>query len=490
VELNSNFLIRYKYILIPLYLITVTVFISCLFYGRAYDDPFITYRYAQNLAKGLGFVYNPGLRVQSTTSPLFTLIFAALYFIWRDIPHLAIILGAFSLASGAIFLWMLSISWQTPIVGWAGLLLYPSFPLLLSTLGSETPVYLAFCLGAYAFYSQRQYDLTAIFAAFAVLTRPDGALVPVILAADYLIRFRKPIPWKSIAIFLLLTLPWFIFAWIYFGSPIPVTLAAKQQQGGMAISQKFAPGLTTIIKPYTLSWFYWFEALLALIGVVYMVLRARIWLILIAWTGLYFTAFSLLGVSRYYWYYAPLIPGFVVLTGLGITALAKLIDGIQSRYMLRPGGIPHISFLMSIGVIAVLFLGRGIGVERSLQWADTRLPIYRATGKWLKANTPNDAEVATLEVGIIGYYAERPIVGFAGLILPEVGKQLTLESNYEDAALWALSRYHPEYLVLHAGHFPRLEQGYVNDHCQAVQRFEGETYGYGGDLNIYFCDQE
>jgi len=124
------------------------------------------------------------------------------------------------------------------------------------------------------------------------------------------------------------------------------------------------------------------------------------------------------------------------------------------------------------------------------KWVDTRLPIYRATGEWLITNTPNDTRVATLEAGIIGFYEERPIVGFAGLILPEVVKQLTFESTYEDAALWALSRYHPEYPVLHTGHFPRLEQGYVNDHCQAVQRIDGESYGYGGDLNIFYCSQE
>jgi hypothetical protein len=323
-----------------------------------------------------------------------------------------------------------------------------------------------------------------------LFTRPDGALVPIILAADYLIRIRKQIPWKSIAIFLLLTVPWFLFAWVYFGSPIPVTLAAKQQQGGMAISQKFAPGLLTIVKPYSLSWFYWFEALLALIGFVYMVLRARIWLILIAWTGLYFIAFSILGVSRYYWYYAPLIPGFVVLTGLGITAIAKLMGGIQSRYETHIVQLAPIPIIISIGIIAILSLGRITSIKRLQQWSDTRLPIYRATGEWLKTNTPNDAKVATLEVGIIGYYAERPIVGFAGLILPEVGKLLTFENTYEDAAQWALSRYHPEYLVLHTGHFPGLEQGYVNDHCQAVQRFDGESYSYGGDLNIFYCSKE
>ena len=65
-------------------------------------------------------------------------------------------------------------------VGWAGLLLYPTFPLLLGTLGSETPLYLAFCLSAFAFYARKKYSLTAICVALAVLTRPDGILVAFI----------------------------------------------------------------------------------------------------------------------------------------------------------------------------------------------------------------------------------------------------------------------------------------------------------------------
>ena len=70
----------------------------------AYDDPFITYRYAENLAQGKGFVYNPGERVLSTTTPLFTLLLALLSKVWADLPALAHLVGAFSIAAGAIFL--------------------------------------------------------------------------------------------------------------------------------------------------------------------------------------------------------------------------------------------------------------------------------------------------------------------------------------------------------------------------------------------------
>src|SRR5437016_10847074 len=40
------------------------------------EDFYITLRYAENLAHGHGFVYNPGERVLGTTTPLYTLYLA------------------------------------------------------------------------------------------------------------------------------------------------------------------------------------------------------------------------------------------------------------------------------------------------------------------------------------------------------------------------------------------------------------------------------
>src|ERR1700682_2995626 len=42
-----------------------------------FDDAYITFRYAANVARGFGLVFNPGERVLGTTSPLFTFILAA-----------------------------------------------------------------------------------------------------------------------------------------------------------------------------------------------------------------------------------------------------------------------------------------------------------------------------------------------------------------------------------------------------------------------------
>ena len=466
--------------LVLLYVSLVTASLYLAYSHWAYDDPFITYRYAQNLASGNGFVYNPGERVLSTTTPLFTLLLAALVPFWGDLPHLANLISALSMAIGGLFLWDLAHTWKTPWVGWVGLLLYPFFPLVVTTFGSETPLYLALCLGAFAFYARRRYNLAAGLAAIAVLARPDGILVPILLAVDYWIRVRRPIPWTAIWIFLGLLVPWFLFAWIYFGSPLPVTLAAKQHQGAMAISQRFAPGLLTVLSPYLKHWYFWVEIVLAWLGVIWMFWRARIWLLFLSWTALYFLGYTVLGVSRYFWYYAPLVPGFLAAAGLGISA----IFDVWTNH--RPSSARILRWAC-LGAIVILAIGQGVHLWRMRSVSNPRLMAYMAVGEWLQENTPLSARVGTLEVGAIGYYAQRPIIDFAGLIQPEVAAHIDRETTYADSALWAVERYHPEYLVLHAGVFPELEQGYAAQKCRIVKEISGASFGYNQNLTIYDC---
>jgi hypothetical protein len=393
---------------------------------------------------------------------------------------LANLIGAVSVALGGLCLWDLSRSWKTPAVGWAGLLLYPTFPLLLSTFGSETPLYLALCLGAFVFYARQRYALTAICASLAILARLDGILVAIMLGAHYLLaemrlsRASRKVPWLAVSLFLIIFLAWVAFSWAYFGSPVPVTLVAKQSQGSMAISQRFAAGFLTVLRGYN-TWPYWLEAALAGLGVVFILWRARPWLLLLAWTVLYFAAYSVLGVSRYFWYYAPLVPGFIVLVGLGLAALnvKRLTFNLQH-------------WLTVVGMLLFLTIQLS-GAWNMRHNLDQRYSIYRAAGEWLATHTPPDATVGSLEVGIIGYYAHRPMVDFAGLIQPEVAGQMGIESTYEDTAIWATEHYSPKYLALLQGVFPRLEQGYTAGHCQPIQTFLGRDYNFSRDLIIYDC---
>lgn len=470
-------LARYPYVLGLIYIFVIGGLCYTSLSHYAYDDPFITYRYARNLRDGLGYVYNPGERIQSTTTPLFTLLLALAGSVWPDLPRLAILIGAISLAAGGLLLWDIARSWKTPLAGWASLFLYPTFSLLLFTLGSETPLYLALCLAAIAFYLRRRYHLAAALSALAALTRPDGILLAAVLAADYIFLVRKPIPWRAALVYLGLTLPWLIFAWIYFGSPLPVTLAAKQHQGALAISQPFASGLLMILRTYTNQWYHGIQLALFLLGAAAWVRRPGRWGLLVIWSAAYFAAYSLLGVTRYFWYYAPLVPAMVAVTGLGVHAICKYL-ALRSR-LAQP-------------VIVVLLLTVSLAQANTL-WGlrgfkDTRAAVYTAIGAWLQANTPAEASVASLEVGIIGYYAERTMIDFAGLLHPDVASRLTPGGTYDIAAQYAVEHYQPDYLVIRKGDFDDLRRSIgKNDACHVVEHFAAEQYDIAGNFNIYAC---
>ncbi len=461
------------------------IIIVILFLGFsrwAYDDPFISYRYATNISRGLGFVYNPGEQILSTTTPLFTIILALGGLLTTDLHILATAIGVISLAVGGLFIFDLAKTWKTPIVGWTGLLLYPTFPLVVSTLGSETPLYLALCLGTFALYARNHYLTAGVIGTLAALTRPDGILVLLILVIDYLIRQRKSIPWKTVLVSSGILIVWVLFASFYFGSPIPMTLFSKQQQGLMAISESFSRGLLTILSSYT-SWPYFVEVILSLVGLIYAVSKRRIWLIILIWPGVYFIAYSLLGVTRYFWYYAPLIPGFVIAVGLGLTTISDYL-----KYVIREKKSQlNLQVLIPAIFLIVFFAAQGRSLWQMSQYNDPRLGIYRAVGEWLRDNTLPDEMVGSLEVGIIGYYAQRPMVDFAGLIQPVVAEQFNRNSTYENAALWAIENLSPQYIVLHDGLFNHVENELAENNCEVVKKYDGDKYSYPWNLNIYDC---
>lgn len=482
-------------VFVLVYLIVVSVTLYALFWRWRYDDPFITYRYADNLARGLGFVYNPGERVLSTTTPLFALLLALLRSFTPDLAAIANATGAVSIAVGSVCLWSLGRGWRLPLVAWSGLLLYPTFVVLVITISSETPPYLALSLAAFAFYQRRRWIACAVCCASATLMRGDGVLVAFVIASDFVVRVWRvhrgdtirslasnSALWRAVAVFAVITLTWFAFATLYFGAPLPATLAAKQHQGGMAVSQLFAPGLlSTVVQWYGGLLQHRIEAALAAVGLIYGVLRRSGALIIVAWAVVYFIAYAVLGVSSYFWYYTPLVPGFIVLVSLGLTALAEGVTQLSNRLQL--------GWLLSGGVLMTLTTMQLAHAPVLANQPDSRYAIYRAAGEWLRNATQPSDSVGTLEVGIIGYFAQRPMIDFAGLIQPAVAQRLTREATYDDAALYAVERYQPDYVVVLEGGLPRLTREYVQPQCDLKERLLGQKYEFSADLLIYRCNR-
>src|SRR4030043_1437307 len=105
----------YLHVFVLLLTTVQIIFLIWRFSSWYYDDPFISYRYAWNLIHGVGFVYNLGERVLSTTTPFFTILLAGFGFIWSDLPKIAALLGClFTGLSGLIF-WDLARQWKINI---------------------------------------------------------------------------------------------------------------------------------------------------------------------------------------------------------------------------------------------------------------------------------------------------------------------------------------------------------------------------------------
>jgi hypothetical protein len=467
--------------LLPIFFaLLLTVSLVYLFRSWSYDDPYITYRYAQNLIAGKGFVYNAGEKILSTTSPLLGLFLALVGFVWPNLPQAAEILGCIGLGASGYLIYSLCRSWDLPYAAWVGLFLLPIFPLATDTISSETPLYIAFGLAALLSYTKKKYLLTALFCSAIIFTRPDGILLPIVLALHYLVFIRGSIPWKAVMLFCVLNLIWWGGIWIYFGSPLPITLFAKQQQGVMTISQKFAPGFLTILDSYRQRWYFVVEAILALIGLAFLLQKHNVGLLLVAWTALYFVAYTVLGVTRYFWYYAPLVPGFIFLVGSG---LQTIID--KARILTKP--LPSKGFAsLQAFLIIVLLIPHFIDLSKAPSRVDRRVKIYREVGVWLDKNTPTESSVGALEVGIIGYYSKRTIIDFAGLLQPEVAEQMRYNSSYQDTATWAVSHYKPDYVVLQTRGFPDLENMLMRQ-CTQEAYFKASQYDAPSDLIIFHC---
>jgi hypothetical protein len=109
-------------------------------------------------------------------------------------------------------------------------------------------------------------------------------------------------------------------------------------------------------------------------------------------------------VSRYFWYYAPLVPGIIACVGLGAASVV-LIAQYTTRFVLRhyqdifrSTHMKTTALVLTFILIAVLAVFQVKDLNRIRQHVDSRIHIYRAVGEWLQSNTNVDAKIGTLEV--------------------------------------------------------------------------------------------
>ena len=204
--------------------------------GIVLEDALITYRFAENLALGNGFAFNPGERVLGTTTPLFTVLLALLGLVFGPdrIPVASVVVSILAAAGCAAFLYATLRVWslgeRAATLAALAFVLHPD--VLWSTAGGmETALVLFFMAASLWALSVGRGALAAACAGLLVLTRPDGLIWALAILGALAFEKRRAVL-RDVAIFAAVILPWIVFATLYFGSPVPQSLVAKSVTAG------------------------------------------------------------------------------------------------------------------------------------------------------------------------------------------------------------------------------------------------------------------
>lgn len=428
------------------------------------DDAYITYRVARNLANGLGPVFNPGERVLSITTPGYMLLLAASSLWSQNFETLALVWNGLALlALGGLLIdaSRAGVDQRSPalaaLAAAVAVAIVLANPLLSASVGMETPLYLAALLAVFAAYrrawqhpagEQRWLLAAAAAAAIAFLLRPDGALAGLVVGAHWLVT-RRRVPWGALALGLLLALPWVLFAWGYYGSPLPNTLAAKISQGLPDRSSQWGQQLWSVGREWVGA--NPLAALLAVVGAALAVRRPaapitpdqRVRRLMLAWAALYIGFHVALRVRGYYWYYVPLLPVLALLAGDGAAGVVRWLAR-------QPGPAWRIARTLAVaGLLVALFYPTAVAMRdlTAPEPPGQRQMAYQRSGLLLREMCQQQGHepVGMTEIGVLGYVSDCRVLDFSGLLQPEIAH---LRLPAEDKMAWAIKAHAPPLLVL------------------------------------------
>jgi hypothetical protein len=386
--------------------------------------------------------------VLGTTTPLYTLLLAGLAGLsgQQNYPSLALLVNAAADAAGCAALAALAAALSgRRSVGLAAALLWAIAPMSVTFAigGMETSVFvLLLTLSALA-YVRGRTRWAAASGALVLLTRPDGALLVAPMIAGLVAQRARErrFPWAEAGVFLALLAPWAVFASLYFGSPIPNSIAAKT----LAYRLPAEAALVRLMQHYGTPFFehevlgrYWplaglilYLTLSLLGGVAILRRRPSAWPVVI-FPAVYFIAYAAANPLIFRWYLAPPLPIYFILILAGIQRVGEDLG----RVLRRPDGGRWANVVLG-GVTAVFValslrawtLNPDHGPSRPapvMAWHQLEL-IYTEIGEQLAAQAGPQTVVAAGDVGALGYYSGARILDTVGLMSPVAAQYYPLD---------------------------------------------------------------
>ncbi len=379
--------------------------------GFAADDAFITFRYAENIAFGRGFVYNTGSPVLGTSSPLFTLVLSFFALVKIGVVHGALLvsLAASGVTAALVYRFAERLRfgnlWVVPV------LLYVLWPRLLpaETSGMETAFFTMLVMTAlyYRLALKPYYALAA--ATLSAVTRPEGGFLLLLIMIDAIYRYRYL--WRRfVAIPAAIVIPWVAFATWYFGSPVPHSITAKLALYGAAGAGTPLERVSYLLglgQPYG-----WLLVVMVLIGARWLRKTQAFGGLELIWLAGMVGLYTFSTTKMFFWYPAPLYPLLLLFASAAVAAVFYRFNAVDER---RNNLVPVISLVVIVGLGAV-----DIGNVR--RWRDQQERIdntHRAIAWHIRTRSQEWEEIAAEDIGYIGYYSQRRILDRDGLVSPE-----------------------------------------------------------------------
>jgi hypothetical protein len=435
----------------------VILLMSFVYWDVQQDDSYIFYSYAQNIVNGQGYVFNLGERVNATTSPLYTLLLSGGYLLFRflsfvTIPLIGHAISAISLFILCIFLMGTFSSEKDTVYPFVLPLVFLTIPLIPPAIGMETFLALMLAMMCIYFYVRGRLLAASLACSCAVLARPDMVLLAGIMVSYDFIRYRRFPAIKMMIVFLSPVLVWLTFSLVYFGDPLPTSLAAKlaQTEAGLwGSGPVFFNELWTVFLWFGMTVPRTILVVLLVLGLILLLLKIKQWSLfrhpafhlILLWNLLYLLVYgAVLNAPGYGWYYTPL--------ALGISLLVTLpLEGLYRLFAKTPALRNHV--LIPVVYCFLILVGLGIPWIMPVAPVKAKYDTYKLAAEWLSENTQPGSSVGAGDIGVLRfYYKHGPVIDAAGLVNPEVIDHLR---NREFS--WFIRHYEPDYLMFN--HPPR-----------------------------------
>jgi hypothetical protein len=467
----------------------------CLYTNHIWEDFFITFRCSENLCNGDGLVYEPGVKIHAFTSPIGTLIPAFCHILTGKTSYLFAIWSfrilfciPFFVAGCFLIIKLLDKVKTPPIMVLFAALFYifDVKGVMFSVNGMETAFMLFFILWL-LYLMKGNLNENWFYQGMAwgglMWTRPDSCIyIAAFVFSSFIFidNFRKEAFISYIKAGLVTTiiyLPWFAWAWIYYGTPVPHTVTAK---GVYFAKMGFGDIINNTISniwvrlPFSFGPVYpnfneW-PFLIYIFSLAGGIFCNTYWLLKFTndkfgrfISFVYFLVFLYFCYIPYPcpWYIPPHTVLGILIIVMGTYSLCKNISNKK---------VPiYICSIFFAFMFALFFLST---FQMKLHQKYIEDGVRMKVGKSLRDKIDVDDRIYLECLGYIGYFSGGKMLDFPGLASPEVAKLLR---NGETGSS-VIAKLQPEWVVLRAYEYEGVsrQSSYFRDNYELVEIFSSQ----------------